>query len=434
MNRLLGALPVLAFLLIFSLSTGALAAGLPAAPPAQLGFSPERLKRIDALMQRYTEQQKLAGMTIAIARDGKLAYLHSEGMADIAAGRPIRQDTIFRFYSMSKPITAVAALQLVEQGKLRLDDALAEHLPEFRDVKVYAGENADGSMKLEAPAKPIRIRDLFTHTSGFTYAGMFDQTPVGAAYETADIMRADRTLQEFSKVIAGLPLTIQPQTTYNYGVSTDILGRVIEVVSGEPFDAYLRAHVFEPLGMADTAFTVPADKLERFAEIYEAKPGGGLQPVADDEVRTRFRADAGARLNSGGGGLTSTVGDYLRFSQMLLNGGELDGVRILGPKTVALMTAPALPMDRMGAMAAFMPGYTTGLGVAVLVDLGRSELPGSVGEFNWAGAASTYFFIDPKEKLIAILLTQHFPPTQYPLREELKAITYQALVEARDVD
>jgi CubicO group peptidase (beta-lactamase class C family) len=431
MNRRLGALPAIAFLLL--LPTLALAAGLPPAPPDSLGFSAERLKRLDGLMQRYVGEKKLAGMTIAIARDGKVAYLRSQGMADIAAKRPVKQDTIFRFYSMSKPVTAVAALQLVEQGKLRLDDELSAYLPEFKDAKVYAGKNADGSLKLEAPAKPIRIRDLFTHTSGFTYAGMFDQTPVGEAYEKAQIMRADRSLDEFSKVIATLPLTVQPQTTYNYGVSTDILGRVIEVVSGEPFDAHLKKHIFDPLGMADTGFTVPEAKMARFAELYESVPGGkGLRPVPGDAVRATFRE--GARFKSGGGGLTSTVDDYLRFCQALLNGGELDGVRILSPKTVALMTAPQLPVERMGALPSFMPGYVTGLGVAVLVDLGRSELPGSVGEFNWAGAASTYFFVDPKEKMVVILLTQYFPFTQYPLREELKALTYQALMESRDVE
>ncbi len=431
MNRRPGLSPVLALLLAVTLPFTVQAAGLPAAPPESLGFSPERLTRVDALMRRYVDEGKLAGVTIAIARDGKVAYLRSEGMADIAAKRPMAADTIARFYSMTKPITAVAALILVEQGKLRLDDELSRYLPEFRDVKVYAGQNPDGSMRTEAPLKPIRIRDLFTHTSGFTYAGLFDQTPVGAAYEKAEIMRPDRSLDEFSKVIATLPLTRQPRTAYNYGVSTDILGRVIEVVSGEPFDAYLKAHVLDPLGMADTSFTVPADKQARFADIYELAPGGGIRPVEGERVRAQYRE--GARFKSGGGGLTSTMGDYLRFCQMLLNGGELDGVRILSPRTVALMTSPQLPDDQMAFLHSFMPGYNTGLGVAVLTDLGRSELPGSVGEFNWSGAASTYFFVDPKEKLIAVLLTQYFPFTQYKLREELKAVTYQALVEARDV-
>ena len=430
MNRLLGAMPVIAFLLALPVAT--LATGLPSAPPGSLGFSPERLKRVDALMQRYVDEKKMAGMTIAIARDGKVAYLHSVGMADIAAKQPMRDDTIARYYSMSKPITAVAALMLVEEGRLRLEDELTDYLPEFRDVKVYAGQNADGGMKTEPPAKPIRIRDLFTHTSGFTYAGMGDQTPVGDAYEKADIMRPDRTLEEFSKVIATLPLKVQPQTDYTYGVSTDILGRVIEVVSGQPFDMYLKQRILDPLGMPDTSFTVPPEKLGRFAEIYEMQPGGGIQPAKGDADRVRFRE--GAKFHSGGGGLVSTVGDYLRFCQMLLNGGELDGVRILSPKTVQLMTAPQLSDDRLAFMHSFMPGYNTGLGVAVLTDLGRSELPGSIGEYNWAGAASTVFFIDPKEKMIAILITQLFPGLRHPVREELKALTYQALMQARDVD
>ena len=430
MNRRLGLLPVIAFLL--ALPVSALAAGLPSAPPESLGFSPERLKRVDALMERYVSEKKMAGMTIAIARDGKVAYLRSAGMADIAAKRPMRVDTIARYYSMTKPITAVAALVLVEEGKLRLDDELAAYLPEFKDVKVYAGQNADGSMKTEAPSKPIRVRDLFTHTSGFTYAGMADQTPVGDAYEKADIMRPDRNLDEFSKVIATLPLKVQPRTDYTYGVSTDVLGRVVEVVSGQAFDTFLKARIFDPLGMTDTSFTVPEDKLARFAEIYEMVPGGGIQPAKGDGARTRFKD--GARLHSGGGGLVSTVGDYLRFCQMLLNDGELDGVRILSPRTVELMTAPQLRPDQLAFLQSFMPGYNTGLGVAVLTDLGRSELPGSVGEYNWAGAASTVFFIDPKEKVIAILITQLFPGLHYPVREDLKTVVYQALIEARNVD
>ncbi|MGE0665189.1 MAG: serine hydrolase domain-containing protein [Sphingomonadales bacterium] len=430
MNRRLGALPAIAFMLTFPAAV--FAAGLPSAPPESLGFSPERLKRVDALMQRYVDEKKMAGMTIAIARDGKVAYLRSAGMADIAAKRPMQGDTIARYYSMTKPITAVAALMLVEEGKLRLDDELTDYLPEFKDVKVYAGKNADGTMKLEAPAKPIRVRDLFTHTSGFTYADMGDQTPVGGAYEKADLMRPDRTLEDFSKLVATLPLRVQPQTDYTYGVSTDILGRVIEVVSGQPFDVYLKERIFGPLGMTDTDFTVPPDKLDRFAEIYEMAPGGGIEPDKDDDPRIRFRQ--GAKFHSGGGGLVSTVGDYLRFCQMLLNGGELDGVRILSPKTIELMTAPQLDDDQLAFMNKFMPGYNTGLGVAVLTDLGRSQLPGSIGEYNWAGAASTVFFIDPREKVIAILITQLFPGLRYPVREELKALTYQALVEARDVE
>ena len=430
MNRSSRVLPIIAaVLLVLAAPFSTLAAGLPAAPPESLGFSPERLKRIDALMQRYVDDRKLAGVTIAIARDGKVAYLKSAGMADIAARRPMQADTLARFYSMSKPITAVAVMMLVEEGKLRLTDKLSDYLPEFKDMKVFAGKDADDPAT-EPAKQPIRIFNLLTHTSGLTYGGSdMDPSPVGTIYNRADVLRPDRTLDEFSRLVASLPLSKQPGTDYQYGVSIDVLGRLVEVISGKPFEVYLKERIFDPLAMVDTSFTVPAGKAARFAEIYDQAPGGGLRPVPSEEPRTRFRE--GAKFKSGGGGLVSTVGDYLRFCQMMLNGGELDGVRLLSPKTVALMTTGQLPPERTTYLHGFMPGYGVGLGFAVLEDLGKSELPGSVGEYNWAGAANTYFFVDPKEKLIAVLVTQLFPPGQ-PLREDLKAVVYQALVEARD--
>ncbi len=417
----------LAALLILLLAPlQALASGLPAAPPDQLGFSPERLNRIDAVMQRYVDDGKLAGLTIAIARDGKVAYLHSAGMADIAASHPMAADTIARFYSMSKPITVAAAMMLVEEGRLRLDDDLADYLPEFRGVRVYAGQDPDGGMRTEAPARPIRIRDLMIHTSGLSYPDY--EGEVSRRYKDQDIFAPGRSLAEFSTMIAALPLARQPGAEFHYGASIDILGRVIEVVSGMPFGVFLKQRLFDPLGMADTAFTVPAGKTGRFAEDYELTPQGTLKIGADPLLRSRFRA--GARLESGGGGLVSTVGDYLRFCQMLLTGGVLDGHRLLAPKTVDLIMSGQLPPEKRAFLAGLMPGYNAALGGAVLEDLGASELPGSVGEYTWAGAAGTWFFIDRKEQIVAVLVTQMMTFGVLPLRQDLKTLTYQALETA----
>jgi CubicO group peptidase (beta-lactamase class C family) len=414
------------------LPCSAAAAGLPAAPPESLGFSPERLARIDAAMRRYVDNGRLAGITIAIARDGKVAYLKSAGMADVAAQRPMRADTIARIYSMTKPVTAVAALMLVEEGRLRLDAPLADYLPEFAHAAVFAGEGPDGP-RTEKPARPIRVRDLFTHTSGLTYGGaLIDPSPVGRLYEQAEVLRPDRTLAEMSALVASLPLTVQPGTDFRYGVSTDVLGRLIEVVSGQPFETFLQQRLFDPLGMIDTGFTVGPDKAARFAEIYAPRKGGGVEPAADQRARTMFRAEA--RLKSGGGGLASTVGDYLRFAQMLLNGGELDGVRILSPKTVALMTGQQLAPERTAWLNEIVPGFGFGLGVAVLRDVPASGLPGTPGQYGWAGAAGTHFFIDPQEKVIAVLITQLLAMDVMPLGEDLRTLTYQALVESRAED
>ncbi|MBI1180036.1 MAG: serine hydrolase [Alphaproteobacteria bacterium] len=408
----------------------AAAGGLPKGDAATLAFAPDRLARIDAAMQRYVDAGKLAGVTVAIARDGKLAYLHSAGMADREAGRPMAEDTMVRIYSMSKPITAVALMILVEEGKVHLADKLSDYLPEFADMKVQDGEGPDG-LKTVPAERPIYVHDLLTHTSGLTYDD-YENSPVSKLYKQANIFDPARSLADFSKLIASLPLAVQPGTVYNYGVSLDITGRLIEVVSGQSFGAFLKDNIFEPLGMKDTTFRVPAGKQARFAQLYKPDGKGGLQPMTGASYHARFAPDA--VMESGGGGLVSTVDDYLRFCQMLLNGGELDGVRILAPKTVQLMTTGQLPPERRPFLARLMPGYDVGLGVAVLDDLGTSELPGSVGEFNWAGAANTFFFVDPREKVIAVLLTQLMPYGDPPLREDLKAWTYQAMTEAHHAE
>ena len=416
-------------LVLFAAPFQALASGLPAAPPESLGFSSDGLKRIDAALQRYVDDGKLAGINLAIARDGKLVYDRSVGMADMARKLPMADDTLVRIYSMSKAVTVVAAMILVEEGRLRLSDPVSRYLPEFASTQVFAGEGPDG-IRTVPPNTPMKIFHLMTHTSGLTYPGAYDKTPVGRLYGEKGVFSADRTLAELSKRAAAIPLTDQPGE-YHYGASIDVLGRVIEVVSGQPLDVFLRQRVLAPLRMNDTMFTVPDSLQGRFAEIYTTGPDGRLAIMGPAAGQQLYRPDS--KLLSGGGGLVSTTRDYLRFCQMLLNGGELDGVRILAPKTVQLMSKGQVALGHRGTMNEHTPGYGMGLGFGVLEDVGVSELPGSAGELRWGGAASTQFFIDPRERIVAVLMTQFMPGDAYPLREDMKALIYQALVDAESV-
>lgn len=406
----------------------ALASGLPAAPPESLGFSPEGLQRIDAALRRYVDDGKLAGINLAIARDGKLVHEKSVGMADMARKLPMSDDTLVRIYSMSKAVTVVAAMTLVEEGRLRLTDPVSTYLPEFAATQVYADGGPDNP-RTTPPRTAMKVFHLMTHASGLSYPGGYDKTPVGKIYDRKDVFNARNTLAELSRMTASIPLTDEPGN-YHYGASIDILGRVIEVVSGKPLDVFLKERIFTPLGMTDTMFTVP-DKLRgRFAEIYTTGPDGKLAILTAGAGLGLYRSDA--RLLSGGGGLVSTTRDYLRFCQMMLNGGELDGARILAPKTVQLMSQGHVAPGHRGGMNDHTPGYGMGLGFGVLEDVGASELPGSAGELRWGGAASTQFFIDRKEGIVAVLMTQYMPSDALPLREDMKALVYQALEESRD--
>ncbi|MEN3974839.1 serine hydrolase domain-containing protein [Emcibacter sp. SYSU 3D8] len=402
---------------------GGLAGGLPEGDSASHGFSPDRLARIDDAMQRWVDDGKLAGVTIAVARDGKLVYDRSVGMADIARGLPMTGDTLVRIYSMTKAVTVVAALILVEEGKLRLTDPVSSYLPEFAGTGIYVDGGPD-TPNTRPPKSPPRIFHLMTHTSGLSYPGGYDTTAVGTIYDRKDVFNPRNTLAELSKKTASIPLTDEPGN-FHYGASIDILGRVIEVASGKPLDKFLRERLFAPLKMNDTMFTVPASLRGRFAELYTSGPDGKLAVLRDGAGLGLYETDA--RLLSGGGGLVSTTYDYLRFCQMMLNGGELDGARILVPKTVQLMTTGQVSPDRRGTLKDFSPGYDMGLGFGVLEDPGASGMPGSAGEFRWGGAASTEFFIDPQEKIVAVLSTQFMPSDAHKLREDMKALIYQAL-------
>ena len=393
------------------------------AKPEDLGFSGKRLERINAVMQRYVDEKKLAGVITLVARRGTVVHLGECGMADIEASKPMQSDTIFRIYSMTKPITSTAVLMLMEEGRLRLADPVAQYIPGFKDVKVL--DNAPGSGVRQVNAdRPITIRDLMTHTAGLSYG--FDDVYIDELYRKHiwGPMEAnpDLTLADWMGELTKLPLAYQPGTRFRYSVATDVLGYLVQVISGMPFDAFLKQRIFEPLGMIDTDFWVPPDKVERFAANYGPDPEAGLK-VIDPPATSHYTRPS--KAPSGGGGLVSTTGDYLRFAQMLLNKGELDGVRLLGRKTVELMTANHLPD---GVYCFDDPSSGFGLGVSVLLNLGKSQTLGSAGNFGWGGAANTNFWVDPQEELLGILMLQFMPSDTFPVVADFRNLTYQALV------
>lgn len=418
-------------------------------PPEQVGLSGERLKRIGDWLHDHVDAERLAGGNVLIHRRGETAYYDAAGYVDMESKAPVEPDSIFRIYSMTKPVTSVAAMMLFEQGAFQLDDPVARFLPEFRNMQVLIGGDADNP-QYEPAHGLITIRHLLTHTSGLTY-DFFRSSPVDALYREHGISFASgRTdLADMVRQVAEMPLLFHPGRRWNYGVSTDVLGRVIEVISGETLDRFFARHIFEPLGMADTAFAVPEEKLDRFTAMYTSstmqpppnvgpeptevlpEPVGGLQLF--DAPGGRFQAPA--RMFSGGGGLTSTMNDYLRFCRMLRGGGELDGVRLLGRKTVDFMRSNHLPgsMEDMGEPrfnnAHMGAGVGFGLGFAVVLDPARAQTMGSPGEYYWSGMANTQFWIDPVEDLIVIQMAQLMPSSLLPLRRELRSLVYQAIVD-----
>jgi CubicO group peptidase (beta-lactamase class C family) len=407
--------------------------------PEKAGFSARRLQRLDILMHRYLENERLAGMISLICRRGQVVHAQAYGQQDRESTAPMTLDTICRIYSMTKPITTVAALMLYEQGHFLLNDPIAKYLPAFETVQVHAGERFDG-LHLVAPERPPTIQDLMRHTAGLSY-GWFQDSPVDALYRETATQRNGRPLVEAVDNLAQLPLLYQPGTAWRYSYATDVLGRLVEVISGESLADFFHNYILAPLGMHDTGFHVPAEQRHRFASLYspfeDIQFGRDLtQLPANPPLQLVDAAHNSAYLQrpsmlSGGGGLVSTAADYLRFCQMLLNGGVLDGVRLLGPKTVDLMTMNHLP-------AALIPisiggnishGFGFGLGVNVLVDVAASAMPGSKGSYGWSGAAGTYFWIDPEEDLIGLYLMQFMPGGFYPVQREFRVAVYQALVE-----
>ena len=354
-----------------------------------------------------------------VAHDGELVYERANGYRDRAAGAPMQLDTIFRGASMTKPIVAVAALTLVEEGKLQLWEPVATYLPELSDVRV--------GMEREVPARPMTVQDLFRHTSGFTY-GAFGSTPVHAAYRDAKIPDPADTNQVMVRKLATVPLMYHPGTTFEYGMSIDVLGRIVEVLDGSELDVALEARIFAPLGMRDSGFRLTPEQRQRLAEPH-------LSATGAHTLRYLYDAEAPPRFFSGGGGLLTTAHDYLRFASMLLGGGEFEGVRILGRKTVALMTSNHLPpgcgygsFTRALGITAPLPEYGMGfgLGVNVRIDAGRNPDAGSIGDFAWSGISGTYFWVDPLERLTTILMLQA-PELRVHYRALLRDLVYSAL-------
>ena len=391
--------------------------------PETAGLSQARLERIDTVVRAYVERKLIPGAVYAVARYGQLAHINSIG--------PMQADTIFRFFSMTKPITTVAVLMLYEEGKFLLTDPVSRYLPEFAEMKVY-----DDADSIRAASRPITIEDLLTHTAGLTY-GDDSVDGVPKLYAEADIWSA-KSLVDFSEKVASLPLVSDPGSRWHYSVAMDILGRLVEVVAEQPFDEYLAQRIFEPLQMPDTAFFILDSKLNRFTPLYR-RDGDGMT-LAESVDESAYRNTDGVPY--GGDGLVSTMNDYLRFTQMLLNGGQLDGARILGRKTVDLMMLDHLGPDivrprlndswlgktenRSGDMHL---GLGHGFGGYVITDVAENDVPGSVGTYSWGGAASTYFFIDRQEQLIGIFLTQLTPSDSYPLRAQFRGLVYQSIVD-----
>jgi len=402
------------------------------ADAAKHGFDAARLARIDALLnERYISPGKLPNAQLLIARDGEIVHFSSQGAAR-EGGKAIDQSSLFRIASMTKPITSIAFMMLVEQGLVAVDTPVHHVLPEFKGIGVYEAGGGDAPFVTKATAEPMRMIDLLRHTSGLTY-GFQNRSNIDAAYRSSKMenWHGNLDLDGFVAALGKLPLEFSPGSAWNYSVSTDVLGAVVERVSGMKLPDFFATRIFQPLKMDDTFFAVPEDKIDRLTDCYTFVPGKG-----------RVMYDRGAesawsrmpKLVSGGGGLVSTALDYDRFCRMCLNGGELDGARIVGRKTLDLMTQNHLPgKSDLAAMSkslfseAANAGTGFGLGFAVNVDVARSMIPGSVGEYYWGGMFSTAFFIDPVERLHMVFMTQMSPSNTYPIRRELKTMIYSAL-------
>lgn len=395
-----------------------------------LALCSKRLNRIGPWMQKYVDEGKLPGATTLVARHGQVVFCKSVGYGDIESKKLLNVDSILRFYSMTKPITSVAVMMLYEQGLFQLDDPVAKFIPDFKDMQVYV--SGSGENMMTQPAKtPMTIQHLLTHTSGLTY-GAFNPGIVADLYKQhhTDFDAGDGSLEEVTKRLASLPLVFDPGSRWNYGVSTDVLGRLVEIWSGLSLDQFLEQQIFKPLNMPDTGFTLPKDKIQRFVSLYERTDATPLN--LKEEGQTSVLIDS-VETFSGGGGLVSTLSDYFRFTQLLRGKGQFDGVRLLGRKTVEFMTCNHLSGDLadMGQPTfneTTFEGIGFGLGFSVMLNPAKAGIMGSPGEYAWGGAASTAFWIDPVEDMTVIFLTQLMPSSAYPIRRELRVLTYQALV------
>jgi CubicO group peptidase (beta-lactamase class C family) len=401
--------------------------------PEEIGCDAERLGRLDSHLRGYLDRGQLAGFALLVARGGEVGHFTMAGLRDLERSLPIEADTVYRIYSMTKPVTSVAAMMLYEEGRFDLNDPIASYLPEFAEPKVFAGGSSVTPI-LRPAAEPIRIWHLLTHTSGMTYGFMYNH-PVDAMYRSAGFewgTPKDVDLAGACEEWARLPLLFEPGSSWNYSHATDVVGRLVEVLSGQSLDAFLKDRILGPLGMDDTGFWATPDQVDRLATLYlpDAVTGKAVPSERMSSLITRP-----PRVLSGGGGLVSTIGDYYRFTQLLSNGGELDGVRLLGSRTLEYMTRNHLPGNQ--DMAHFgrpvsgeaEEGLGFGLGFSVVIDPSAMKVPASEGEFAWGGAASTIFWVDPIEDLLVIFMTQLLPSGTYPLRRELRRLVYQAIVD-----
>lgn len=389
-----------------------------AATPEEVGLSSAQLKRLEEVTQKHVDSGLVPGAVMLVARRGKIAWQATLGKRDPVAGDAMKPDSIFRIYSMSKPIVSVAVMQMVEEGKLQISDPVSRFLPEIGKMKVGTEvQGADGRpvLRLSDPERAMTVQDLLRHTSGLTYGGR-GTSLVNQSYVAAKIGDRSMTNEEFVAKLSTLSLKFSPGARWEYGVSTDVLGRLVEVIDGKKLGVALSDRLFKPLGMIDTQFQVPADKLARAAQPGPRPNGQPMTP--------RFKVDDGAKYESGGGGLTGTTDDYLRFTAMLANNGQFQGKRLLGKQTVAFMTA-----DHNGTRAGRSPGLGFGLGFEVRTQAGEAALPGSLGEYGWAGAAGTVFWIDPKNDLIAIYMVQVSELDRVALRNQFRTMVQAAIID-----
>ena len=437
--------------LLFNISIFAASKEIGFSKPEKQGFSSDRLSKITKFMERKVQDGTMVGGMGLIARNGRIVYQESYGMADREAGRKMKSDDIFRIFSMTKSLTSVALMVLYEEGRFRLDDPIAWYLPEFSNLEVALSttntrSQSDGTFsrtigegdaslvgKTRKPVRQPTIRDILTHTAGFTY-GIFGNTEVDKLYMEAQLAWGDRSLEEWSKLLAKIPLQYDPGTRWHYSVSVDLQGRLVEVLSEMKFSEFLKQRLFVPLDMVDTGFVLPTESSNRLAQLYKpagvslspdslmkSTPGKGLVPASPQESAQYLY---GSKFESGGGGLLSTSRDFLRFCQMLLNGGALDGIRILSPKTVDLMTRNHLGDIELARGVGF------GLGFGIVVDPIEAGSVGSAGEYSWGGLAGTRFWVDPKENLIGIFMVQSVPH-RTRLADDFRVLTYSAMTESQ---
>jgi CubicO group peptidase (beta-lactamase class C family) len=400
--------------------------------PETVGFSSERLENLHALMQQAVDQKQIAGIVTILARHGKIVDYRTYGQRDMASGAQMTKDVIFRDFSMTKPVTGVAMMILYEQGKWLPSDPIAKFIPEFAHLKVYKGMGADGKMILVDPDHAPTMRELMTHTAGFTY-GFFGDTPVDKMYREENLL-ASKNLQEFIEKLSKIPLLYQPGKGWTYSMSMDIEGYIVEKLSGQTLPDFMRGRIYEPLGMRDAGFFVPSEKRDRFTTLYRTGPNGEL--IADASASRRSGDyDVQPSMPSGGGGMVSTAEDYYRFAQMLANGGELEGKRILAPASVKLMTSNHVPTELLTGQfgigyQVMRPGFGYGYNGAVVFDPPEANLPDGKGEFFWDGAAGTWFWVDPTNDVVFIGMIQRMlGPASPNLEYESRSVVYGALVD-----